>query len=147
MMRHLLALACALLTIGCTEPTPAPADRKVRISIGNSGSEPLECRMMFGHWVERELGILQKGSGEINVDVLQQKKDGALFIMRADGQRRMMIENIFCARRGDWQASVGQIDLAAVRVGRPVMVLVSCRLPENGGRVDCGKPYLMDNHL
>jgi len=147
MMRRLLGLACILLTIGCTEPAPAPADRKVRISIGNSGSEPLHCRMMFGHWVERDLGVLEKGGSGINVDVLQQKTDGALFIMRADGQRRMMIENIFCARKGDWQASVGQIDLAAVRVERPVIVWLNCRLPEDGGRVVCGKPYLMDNHL
>jgi hypothetical protein len=146
MIRRLLVLACALLAIGCTEPNPTPIDRKVRISIGNAGPEPLECRIIFGHWVERDLGVVEKGGG-IEVDVLQQKNDGALFVMRADGQRRMMIENIFCARKGDWQATVGQIDLAATRVERPVIVRVTCALPENGGRVACGKPYLMDNHL
>lgn len=146
MIRRLLVLACALLAIGCTGTTPASVDRKMHILIGNAGSEPLQCRMMFGHWVERDLGILDAG-GRMSVDVLQQKNDGALFVMRDDGERRMMIENIFCARKGDWQASVGQIDLAMVRVGRPAAVSVSCRVPEDGGRVVCLKPFLMDNHL
>jgi hypothetical protein len=147
MIRRLLVLACALLQIGCTTPAPAPVDRSVLISIGNAGSEPLECRVIFGHWVERDLGVLAKGSGGIEVKVKQQKNDGALFVMRDDGQRRMMIENIFCARKGDWRATVGQIDLAVVRVARPAVVRVSCALPEDGGRVVCGKPYLMDHHL
>jgi len=147
MIRRLLVLACILLPMGCTEPTPGPGDRAVLIWISNAGPEPLECRMIFGHWVERDLGTFEKGSGGIKFEVQQQRKDGALFVMRDDGQRRMMIENIFCARKGDWRATVGQIDLAAVRVARPYQVWVSCALPAAGGRVVCNKPELWNNHL
>ena len=72
----------------------------------------------------------------------QQPEDGALYIMRDDRQRRMMVENIFCARPDDWQASVGQIDLAAVRGERAKEVWVSCALPAGGGRVACAAPKL-----
>ena len=145
-MRLRLVLAAALLVAGCASDDAANrADPSVLIRISNARSEPLQCRMMFGHWVDRDLGVATIGAGTttgISVTVQQQPKDGALYIERDDGERRMMVENIFCARENDWQATVGQVDLAVVRAARPKEVWVSCALPETGGRVVCSKPKL-----
>ena len=144
-MIRLLPLAIALLLAGCAGDATPSSDPEVLIRISNARAEPLQCRMMFGHWVDRDLGIATIGGGTatgISVKVQQQSKDGALYIMRDDGERRMMVENIFCARPDDWQATVGQMDLAMVRAARPREVWVSCALPETGGRVVCGQPKL-----
>jgi hypothetical protein len=135
MIRFLLL---AVLLAGCAGDVPQPADPEVLIRISNAGVAPLQCRMMFGHWVDRDLGAVATG---ISVTV-QQQQDGALYIMRDDGQRRMMVENIFCAKENDWQATVGQIDLAVVRGARPKEVRVSCGLPETSGRVTCSAPKM-----
>src|SRR5262245_2051623 len=97
-MRRLLLLAVLLLTAcaGASENT----DPTMLIRISNSRAAPLQCRMMFGHWVDRDLGVATIGGGTANgiaVTVQQQPQDGALYIMRDDGERRMMVENIFCA--------------------------------------------------
>jgi hypothetical protein len=143
MIRFLPLLA--VLLAGCAGDAAQSNDPEVLIRISNTGAEPLQCRMMFGHWVDRDLGVAMNGGGAatgIAVTVQQQLKDGALYIMRNDGERRMMVENIFCARPEDWQATVGQIDLAVLRSARPKEVWVSCALPETGGRVVCAEPKL-----
>jgi hypothetical protein len=91
---------------------------------------------MFGHWVEQDLGLIAPG-GSVGLAISQAGKDGALYILRADGQRRMMIETILCGRDGDWMASYGQVDFAPARSGRPAAIEASCALPEAGGRVAC----------
>lgn len=140
MTRHLSLLAATCLLAACAGDAAEPGDPEVTIRIGNAGTEPLQCRMIFGHWVERDLGLVQ--SDAISVTVRQQPADGALYVMRLDGQRRMMVENIFCARPNDWQATVGQMDLAMVRQQRPSEVRVNCALPLEGGRVTCDEPGL-----
>ena len=144
MMRSLALLTAGLLATGCAGATE-PSDPEVLIRISNARAEPLQCRMMFGHWVDRDLGLATIGGGTsngISVKVQQQREDGALYIMRDDGERRMMVENIFCAQKDHWQVTVGQVDLATVRTARPKEVWISCALPETGGRVVCGKPKL-----
>jgi hypothetical protein len=145
MMRFLPFLAAALLLAACAGDATQSPDPEVLIRISNARAEPLQCRMKFGHWVDRDLGVATIGGGTatgIAVKVQQQPKDGALYIMRDDGERRMMVENIFCARPDDWQATVGQMDLAMVRAARPREVWVSCALPATGGRVVCAQPKL-----
>lgn len=144
-MRFLSILVAVLLVVGCAGGEMNASDPEVLIRISNAGAEPLQCRVMFGHWVDRDLGIATIGGGTstgISVKVQQQPKDGALYIMRGDGARRMMVENIFCARPDDWQATVGQLDLAAMRTARPKEVWVSCTLPPSVGRVVCTEPKL-----
>jgi hypothetical protein len=144
-MMRLLPFLAALLAAGCAGGAAEPTDPTVLIRISNARPEPLQCRMMFGHWVDRDLGVATIGGGTstgIAVEVQQQPKDGALYVMRDDGERRMMVENIFCARPDDWQATVGQIDLAMLRTARPKEVWVSCALPAAGGRLVCGQPKL-----
>ena len=145
MSRLLSFLAAAFLLVGCAGSAADSNDPRLTIRVSNTGTEPLQCRLMFGHWVDRDLGLARSGSGaegDIFVMVRQQPEDGALYVMRDDGQRRMMVENIFCARPDDWQATVGQINLAAIRTKLPGAVHVNCALPESGGRVICGEPEL-----
>jgi hypothetical protein len=147
-MIKFLPLLAVFLLAACAGGTKDSDDERVVFQITNGGTEPLQCRTMFGHWVDRDLGLAASGygaSGGIVFSVRQQRKDGALYVMRDDGQRRMMVENIFCARPNDWQATVGQIDLATVRTERPATVEVSCALPDSGGRVICGKPKFTFN--
>ena len=137
MARPLLALLILALLCGaaCADQ-PAADDRALRLSLANTGAAPLHCRVMFGHWVEQDLGLIVPG-GSVDLAISQAAKDGALFILRADGQRRMMIETILCGRDGDWMASYGQVDFAPARIGRPAVIEASCALPEVGGRVVC----------
>jgi hypothetical protein len=143
--RHLLPLLFLAVLCGsaaCADQ-PAAEDRPLRLSLGNAGAAPLHCRLMFGHWVERDLGLIAPG-GSIDLDISQAGKDGALYILRADGQRRMMIETILCGRDGDWMASYGQVDLAPARSGRPARIEASCALPADGRRVAC-PPVRLEN--
>ena len=136
-MIRLLPLLAALLLASCT--ATQTSDPEVRIHIANAGTQPIQCRVMFGHWVDRDLGIVT--TNEVSVTVQQQPKDGALYVLRDDGQRLMMVENIYCAQPDNWQATVGQMDLAVVRRERPKEVSVSCTLPATG-RVTCSEPKL-----
>src|SRR3954469_20924733 len=100
MIRLLPLLAASVLVAGCAGASPPAPDPEVLIRISNARAEPLQCRMMFGHWVDRDLGVATIGGGTatgISITVQQQPQDGALYMMRPDGERRMMIENIFCA--------------------------------------------------
>jgi hypothetical protein len=112
------------------------SDRALRIGLAIAGSQPLHCRLIFGHWVERDLGVIAPGAS-VDIDVLQAGKDGALYIIRDDGQRRMMIETILCGCDGQWMASYGQVDFAPARSQRPSRIEASCAVPAAGGRVDC----------
>jgi hypothetical protein len=127
----------------CVPVIPEPAsDRTVHLNIVNFGRGPFQCRLMFGHWVDRDLGTVEASDGDdgIVVDFQQQPSDGALYVMRDDGQRRMMVENIFCARKNDWRASVGQIDVSALRVDRATDWKALCYVADISGRLFCTGP-------
>jgi hypothetical protein len=142
--RFLALLVLAFLCGGAAfADQPAAEDRALRLSLANTGAAPLHCRLMFGHWVEEDLGLIVPG-GSIGLDISQAAKDGALYILRADGQRRMMIETILCGRDGDWMASYGQVDFAPARSARPVRIEAGCALPATGGRVAC-LPLRLEN--
>ena len=111
-------------------------DRPVTLSLANAGTEPLRCRLMFGHWVERDLGALAPGAST-DVAMTQAARDGALYVMRADGERKMMIETIQCAQSGDWMQTFGQVDFAPIRSRRAEAIEASCAAPANGGRTTC----------
>ena len=135
-MRSALSVFAAILFAACTTPAAGPTpDPTIHVRLTNSGMEPLTCQLIFGHWVERDLGPLAPGA-DTGFNMQQQPKDGALYIMRDDGQRRMMIENLVCGRAGDWQRSRGEVDLASVRAQRPREIWARCALPAEG-RTDC----------
>jgi hypothetical protein len=128
----LLCLSAGLLS-SCVSETQ---DRPVTLSLANSGTEPLRCRLMFGHWVDRDLGALAPGASTA-LSMTQAASDGALYVLRADGERKMMIETIQCAQSGDWMESFGQVDFAPIRSRRTQAIEASCAAPVDGGRTTC----------
>lgn len=108
----------------------------VAVSLRNAGTEPISCRLIYGHWVERDLGELAPG-GEVNFPVEQQASDGALFTMRPDGRMRMMIETIQCGIYPGWMETLGQVDLGPARRARVSGIAASCGQPQDGGRIAC----------
>ncbi len=132
-MRSRLILLCLGLLSSCASDAQ---DRPVTLSLANAGSEPLRCRLMFGHWVDRDLGALAPGAST-RVAMTQAASDGALYVLRADGARKMMIETIQCAQSGDWMTSFGQVDFAPIRSRRAQAIEASCAAPADGGRVAC----------
>lgn len=135
-------MACTTTSSDTDQPAGTP-DRALGLSLANSGPAPLHCRLMFGHWVDRDLGRIAPG-GVVDIEISQASRDGALYIMRSDGERRMMIETILCGRDGDWMGSVGEVDLAPARSLRPAHIAASCGLPAVGERVVCPPVQLRD---
>lgn len=111
-------------------------DRPVTLALANAGIEPLRCRLMFGHWVDRDLGALAPGAST-TLAMTQAAGDGALYVLRADGERKMMIETIQCAPSGDWMQTFGQVDFAPIRSRRAQAIEASCAAPAGGGRTIC----------
>jgi hypothetical protein len=133
--RSIILMLCAAL-LSCTSDPRAPEDEPVTVSLSNAGTKPLLCRLMFGHWVDRDLGTLAPG-GAVPLEMTQAAADGALYILRSDGERKMMIETIQCAQSGNWMQSFGQVDFAPVRSRRVRAIEASCAAPAGEGRVAC----------
>ncbi|WP_374372496.1 hypothetical protein [Dongia sp.] len=135
-----VARVLTLLGLGlfsaCSNNAPARDAAPVAVSLRNDGTAPMECRLMFGHWVDRDLGRLPPG-GQVSFSVEQQPSDGGLFVMRPDGKMRMMIETILCGQYPDWPGSVGQVDLGPARRKLVSAINASCRMPPEGGRIAC----------
>ena len=132
-LRITLLCLCVGLLSSCVSDAQ---DRPVTLSLANAGTEPLRCRLMFGHWVDRDLGTLAPGASTA-LAMTQAASDGALYVMRADGERKMMIETIQCAQSGDWMESFGQVDFAPIRSRRTQLIEASCVAPVGGGRTTC----------
>jgi hypothetical protein len=111
-------------------------EHAVNLQLSNAGSEPLACKIVYGHWVERDLGGLDPGT-TFDIALRQQDDDHALFIYRDDMQRRLMIENILCGRAGNWHETAGQIDLARPRQADMAYLEATCAAPAGPGRVSC----------
>ncbi len=124
------------LCLGLLSCAPDAQDRTVTLALANAGQQPLRCRLMFGHWVDRDLGVIAPGA-EAELAMTQAARDGALYILRADGARKMMIETIQCAQPGDWMRTFGQVDFAPIRSRRAQAIEASCAAPAGGGRTSC----------
>ena len=133
MTRLILLCACVGLMSACVSEAQ---DRPVTLALSNAGNEPLRCRLMYGHWVDRDLGVLSPGAATM-LDMTQAAGDGALYVLRADGARKMMIETIHCAQSGDWMENFGSVDFAPIRSSRAQTIDASCAAPAAGGRVAC----------
>ena len=132
-IRSSMLILCAALLASCASST---RDQPVTMALKNTGAQPLRCRLMFGHWVDRDLGALEPGSAT-DLAMTQAAADGALYVMRSDGERKMMIETIQCAKSGDWMQSFGQVDFAPIRSRRARAIEASCAAPVGEGRVAC----------
>lgn len=122
------------LLVGCAGATPDAAPVTFRLE--NTGTTPISCRLIYGHWVERDYGVLPPGTAQRD-SFLQQDSDGGLFTMRPDGQARMMIETVQCAQFPDWLGTVGQVDFTPARRSRVTELTARCAMPPEGGRIVC----------
>jgi hypothetical protein len=136
MLKRLGWLVPFFVLAGCASAADSGGDPHLAIHVANAGPLPIVCTVRYGHWVDRELGSIAPGLS-VSFDAQQQPKDGALYVERDDGQRKMMIETIQCARDGHWQASVGQIDLAPARSNRETGIKADCALRDGNSRVVC----------
>lgn len=132
-----LAAACQILA-SCVAAGQDAKDAPLTIALGNSGAEPLRCQLIFGHWVERGLGEIAPGDS-VRLDLMRDGADGGLYVMRPDGQKKMMVENVICGRREEWRATLGQVDLVPLRVrgAGAADAAASCAAPTGSGRVTC----------
>jgi hypothetical protein len=130
-----LVAACQVLA-SCVADRQDDGDAPLTIALRNSGAEPLRCQLIFGHWVERSLGEIAPGAS-IRLDLMRAGEDGGIYVMRPDGERKMMVENVICGRTETWQATLGQVDLAPLRVRAATAALASCAAPAGAGRVAC----------
>lgn len=132
------ALAGALAILAsCAADRQDGADSPIAIELRNSGAETLRCQLIFGHWVERGLGEIGPGAS-VRLDLMRAKQDGGLYVMRYDGQRRMMVENLICGRLENWRESLGQADLAPLRnTAAATQAQAGCAAPAGPGRVTC----------
>ncbi|WP_374384260.1 hypothetical protein [Dongia sp.] len=130
-------LAFALALAGCAGGEDAGADaHDVVFNLQNTGRQPISCRLIYGHWVERDYGDLAPGAFHAD-RFRQQASDGAFFTMRPDGRKRMMIETVQCASYPNWKETVGQVDFAPARGQKVDILEARCALPEGGGRIVC----------
>ena len=127
--------AALLLTLLLAACATAP-DRVAIVQLTNSGTEPLSCKIIYGHWVERDLGPLAPGT-TFNIALRQAAGDKALYVNRDDGQRQMMVENIVCGRFADWLGTQGQVDLTKARQQDISHLEATCAAPAGAGRVAC----------
>jgi hypothetical protein len=136
MLRRSATFALAAVVGACSTSSPTGPEAPVALRIVNRGSGPIHCMVNFGHWVTQDLGVIEK-NGAKTVQFHRQPSDGALYIPRADGQRLMMIENVFCSAMDDSAASRGQVPLLAIQSGQAHRYSSVCRA---GEPVQCEVP-------
>jgi hypothetical protein len=128
-----------LLLAACTgreAPGTPPDDEAVVLSLRNDSGEPLRCRILFGHWVEQDLGHIAPGT-ERELALRRQRSDGALFLPRDSDGRRMMIENLVCGPSQGWWERRADISLVPLRAGAEPHFVTSCVVTD---RVHCPVP-------
>jgi hypothetical protein len=128
---------CALLlTLALAACAAPPESRRAIVQLTNTGAEPLSCKIIYGHWVERDMGHLAPGT-TFNIALRQSTRDRALYVNRDDNERQMMIENIVCGRLADWRGTLGQVDLVRARQTDISHLEATCAAPAGAGRVAC----------
>jgi hypothetical protein len=130
------AFLISLAMAACGTTSETGPDAPIALRIVNRGSDPIHCMINFGHWVTQDLGLIER-NGSKTLQFHRQPANGALYIPRADGQRLMMIENIFCSAPDDSAGSRGQIPLLVIQSGQSYRYSSVCRA---GDPVQCEEP-------
>lgn len=130
------AIGALLVLASCVADRQDADDIAVTIDLANSGTEPLRCQLIYGHWVERGLGEVAPGA-TVKIELMRAAADGGLYNMRPDGRKKMMVENVICGRLDGWKDSLGQVDLNELRRRIAPTAKASCAAPAGAGRVTC----------
>lgn len=133
---RIAACGAFLILASCVADRQDAADTELTINLRNSGTEPLRCQLIYGHWVERGLGEIAPDAS-VKIELMRAAEDGGLYNMRPDGQKKMMVENVICGRLDGWKDSLGQVDLNELRRRPAASAEASCAAPVGAGRVAC----------
>jgi hypothetical protein len=124
-------LLAAAATLACA--TTAHADPgTVTLVLRNEGASTIRCTLILGHWVTRDVPVLAPGAAA-TIAMKRQPEDGALYLLRADGRRRMMVETLLCGDDARWWETRAEIALQPLRAGA-ARLEAACRMVE---RLDC----------
>ncbi len=143
MLKRRIALWCfatmvgSLALAGCVADRQDAGDAPLAVSLHNGGTVPLRCQLIFGHWVERDLGQIAPGAA-VRMDLMRAGEDGGIYVMRPDGKKKMMVENVICGRADNWQATLGRLDFTPLRARPAQAADAHCAAPADGGRAVCG---------
>lgn len=132
----LATAALALALASCVAGRQDAGDAPLAVSLHNGGEVPLRCQLIFGHWVERGLGEIAPGA-DVRMDLMRAAADGGIYVMRPDGKKKMMVENVICGRADNWQPTLGQLDFTPLRQRAAPAAAAHCAAPADGGRVAC----------
>ena len=135
-LRCLAAATMALALAGCAAQRQDARDAPLAVSLHNDGAVPLRCQLIFGHWVERDLGQIAPGAA-VRMDLMRAGEDGGIYVMRPDGKKKMMVENVICGRADNWRATLGRLDFTPLRQRAARAADAHCAAPVDGGRAAC----------
>ena len=135
-LRRLASAALALVLASCVAQRQDAGDAPLAVSLHNGGTVPLRCQLIFGHWVERDLGQIAPGA-DVRMDLMRAGEDGGIYVMRPDGKKKMMVENVICGRADNWQPTLGRLDFTPLRQQAARAAAAHCTAPADGGRVAC----------
>ena len=142
MLKRRIALWCyatvagSLALAGCVAQRQDAGDAPLAVSLHNGGPVPLRCQLIFGHWVERDLGQIAPGA-DVRMDLMRAGEDGGIYVMRPDGKKKMMVENVICGRADNWQPTLGRLDFTPLRQRAAQAADAHCAAPADGGRAAC----------
>ena len=71
------------------------------------------------------------------MDLMRSGEDGGIYVMRPDGKKKMMVENVICGRADNWQPTQGRLDFTPLRQQATQAAAAHCAAPADGGRVAC----------
>src|SRR5262249_26333605 len=111
--RFMACLFGAALALVAPARAEAPT---VTLELRNDAGAPIRCILMLGHWVTQGLPMLAPGRSTA-LSMNRQPEDGALYILRADGRRRMMVETLLCGEDSRWWETRAEISLMPLRQG------------------------------
>jgi hypothetical protein len=113
--------------LGAIAPARAQ-DASVSLALRNDGGNAIRCVLMLGHWVTRDVPRLAPGA-TTTVTMSRQPEDGALYFLRSDGRRRLMVETLLCGDDSRWWETRAEIPLDALRQGASSLQ-AACRTGE-----------------
>ncbi len=94
------------------------------LTIGNSGTLPLDCQATTAHWYSVDLGRVEAGK-KISAPLWKNLAGGEVFILNVN-QDRMPVQRIWCGAEGQSWQTRSDVALPTRRGGRPQSMVLDC---------------------
>ncbi|WP_213989870.1 hypothetical protein [Sodalis sp. dw_96] len=126
-----LVLSCFLFfTTAIYAGEPAESQRGTQgllpfsLTIGNSGTSPLECQATTAHWYSVSLGRIGAGK-KISAPLWKNPASGEVIILNAH-QDRMPVQRIWCGAEGQSWQTRSEVTLPTRRGESPQSIALAC---------------------